>query len=537
MFKLVVTLQRAKTSDRPFGAWCRHLMRTIAAIVVVAATIAATTQAQARPAFSAIAVDARSGKVLYNSNADSLRYPASLTKVMTLYVVFTELRAGRLTRSTRIKISRRAASRTPSKLGLRPGRTITVDHAIRALVTKSANDIATALAEHIGGSESGFAQRMTRTARSIGMTRTTFKNASGLPNAAQKTTARDMATLGIRIQRDFPQYYSYFRLTNFRYGKRNYRNHNKLLGRVAGVDGIKTGYTRASGFNLTTSARRNGKRVVAVVIGARSGKSRNQYMASLVNRMFRTKRLARGTHLALVAGKPPGYKRPTRKIARATPTKPPVPRTKPQVGTGTAGLAEEKTLSALPALPPLPDLPPNTQGSTHVTVHVPPPPASAQPLPTLPAATPPVRPSLASPDPIGLLSASQPAPARSTVVTKTQTADVPQTSLQTFEQGSSSTAGQDETAGVTDLSEHAKTWNIQVGALPTRSDAMNRLANVRARSMHVLGDKPAFTMEVQKGQKVLFRARFSGFSELSANEACQLVKRAGFKCFTLAPRG
>ncbi len=267
-------------------------------------------KAHARQGFAAIAVDARTGKVLYARNADAPRIPASVTKVMTLYILFGEIRRGRYGLGSRLMISRHAAAQQPSKLGLPAGRTISVDDAIRVVVTKSANDIAVAIAENIAGSESAFARRMTRTARAIGMTRTIFRNASGLPRPANVTTARDLATLALRLQRDYPRLYKrYFGLRYARYGRRVFRNHNRLLGRVRGMDGLKTGYTRAAGYNLAASALRNGKRIVAVVLGGRTGRARNAFMARLIEQMFRTKPLRRGTRIAALAGMPPGLSR------------------------------------------------------------------------------------------------------------------------------------------------------------------------------------------------------------------------------------
>ncbi|WP_197059583.1 D-alanyl-D-alanine carboxypeptidase [Thermopetrobacter sp. TC1] len=269
-----------------------------------------TQAAHARQGFAAIAVDARSGRVLFARNADSPRIPASVTKVMTIYMLFREIRAGRLSLHSRIRISRHAASMQPSKLWLKPGQTITVDQAIRALVTKSANDVAAAVAEAIAGSERAFARRMTATARAMGMTRTTFRNASGLPYPPNVSTARDLATLALRIQRDFPRLYKrYFALKYFSFRGRTYRNHNRLLWRVRGMDGLKTGYTRAAGYNLAATVRRNGKRVVAVVLGAPSSRMRNAYMARLLERTIRRRDLVRGTRIAAVAGIPPGLSR------------------------------------------------------------------------------------------------------------------------------------------------------------------------------------------------------------------------------------
>ena len=214
-----------------------------------------TSTAAARQPTASIIIDANTGQTLHAHKADAPRYPASLTKMMTIYILFEELTAQRLKPNTRIRFSDFASSRPPSKLGLEPGETIAVKDAIRMLITKSANDVATAVAEHLAGSESAFARRMTAKARALGMHNTEFRNASGLPHREQLTTARDMATLGIRLQRDFPRRYRMFSQRVFHYRQRRFKNHNRLLGRVNGVDGIKTGYTRASGFNLTTSLR------------------------------------------------------------------------------------------------------------------------------------------------------------------------------------------------------------------------------------------------------------------------------------------
>jgi D-alanyl-D-alanine carboxypeptidase len=260
--------------------------------------------AEARGKFAFISVDASNGKVLYSKDANARRYPASLTKIMTLYILFEELKAGRVKKSTKFKVSRHAAARPPSKLYFKPGQKIRVDHAILALVTKSANDVAATIAENISGSESAFAKRMTRTARRLGMSRTVFKNASGLPNKGQYTTARDMATLGLRVQKDFPQYYGYFKTRSFKYKGHSYRNHNRLLGKYRGVDGIKTGFIRASGFNLTASVRRDGKRIVAVVMGGRTGRSRNNYMVKVLNEALKKVPHRKGVGLASTAGKP-----------------------------------------------------------------------------------------------------------------------------------------------------------------------------------------------------------------------------------------
>jgi D-alanyl-D-alanine carboxypeptidase len=247
------------------------------------APIAPTTEK-----YAAIVVDAKSGKMLYGANSNELRYPASLTKMMTLYMVFEAMDQGRINRTDLIPISRNAAARPPSKLGLKAGQSIPVDTAIRVLVVKSANDVATAVGEFLGGgSEARFAEMMTAKARSLGMTRTTFKNASGLPDPGQVTTATDMARLSILLRRNFPHYYGYFGQTEVTVAGRTIKGHNKAMEMIPGADGLKTGYTRASGFNLATSVNRGGKSVVGVVMGENTAAIRNARMAALMSAYVR----------------------------------------------------------------------------------------------------------------------------------------------------------------------------------------------------------------------------------------------------------
>ncbi len=233
---------------------------------------------------SAMVIDANTGKVLHAQFADEPRFPASLTKMMTLYMLFGEIDAGRLSYDSMIKISARANGMAPSKLGLDVGEEISVLDAIKALVTKSANDVAVAIAEHIGGSEYQFASMMTERARQIGMTSTTFRNASGLPNPNQKSTARDMCTLALRLQDDFPKHYRLFATNSFTFRGKTYKTHNTLMLGFPGMDGIKTGYTRLSGFNLVSSVRTDNKHLVAAVFGGKTAASRNAHMRMLLFR-------------------------------------------------------------------------------------------------------------------------------------------------------------------------------------------------------------------------------------------------------------
>ncbi len=276
---------------------------------VMAATLAAsflmTSNAQAASKHAAIVVDANTGKILYSADADAPRHPASLTKMMTLYMLFEAMEAGRISRASPVPISKHAASMAPTKLGAKAGSSITVETAILSLVTKSANDAAAASAELIGGTEGRFAQMMTAKARAMGMKNTRFYNASGLPDPRQITTARDMAVLGIALRTDFPQYYKYFSVRSFTYGRSRLANHNKLLGRVAGVDGIKTGYTRMSGFNLVSSVSLDNKKLVTVVLGGQSGRSRDAEVASLIKKYLpsASDRTASGGLFAKLTGK------------------------------------------------------------------------------------------------------------------------------------------------------------------------------------------------------------------------------------------
>src|SRR6202140_1198180 len=234
------------------------------------------------PAFSSVIVDGNSGATLSANNPDASRHPASLTKIMTLYLLFERLDAGKMKLDTEMEVSEHASEQAPTKLGLRPGQTIRVEDAIKGLVTRSANDAAVVIAEAIAGDEDDFAKLMTRKARALGMSRTTYRNASGLPDDDQVTTARDQSTLGRAIQDRFPRYYRYFSTVAFNYHGHSIRNHNHLIGSVEGVDGIKTGYTRASGFNLVTSIRRGNRFMVGVVLGGRSGSSRDPIMRNLL---------------------------------------------------------------------------------------------------------------------------------------------------------------------------------------------------------------------------------------------------------------
>ncbi|MGE0500614.1 MAG: D-alanyl-D-alanine carboxypeptidase family protein [Rhizobiaceae bacterium] len=256
-----------------------------------------------RPAsskYAALVVDAATGRTLYQVDANAPRYPASLTKMMTLYLLFEALDSGRVSISDQIPVSDRARGQPPSKLGFKRGQSVDVATAIRALCVKSANDVAVAVAEFLGGDEDRFAAMMIAKARALGMGSTIFRNASGLPDAGQVTSARDMAVLGMALQRRFPHHYGNFSATQFAYAGKTVRGHNELIGNVRGVDGIKTGYIRASGFNIVTSVARGGRRLIVVVMGGETARARNAHVQELIERFLPPAGAASGLDLGAI---------------------------------------------------------------------------------------------------------------------------------------------------------------------------------------------------------------------------------------------
>jgi D-alanyl-D-alanine carboxypeptidase len=268
-------------------------------VLVALLFLSLVNQVQANSRYSSIVIDADTGEVLHESNADATRYPASLTKMMTLYMLFEAIEQHKMTLDTRMKVSIHAASMPQTNIGLLTGDSISVREAIPALIVRSANDVAAVVAEALGNSEANFGRMMTDKARRLGMHSTTFRNASGLPNGEQKTTARDLVTLSTRLMKDFPKHYHYFSTKSFSYKGTTYNSHNRMVRNTSGVDGLKTGFIRASGFNVATSAKRGNRRVVAVVMGGQTAVARDQHMAQLLDRSF-----SRGhtTHVASNTG-------------------------------------------------------------------------------------------------------------------------------------------------------------------------------------------------------------------------------------------
>jgi len=269
------------------GGWTTGLKALLLLwLAILAPAMANATSLYEQPKYAAILMDANTHEVLYARRADELRYPASITKVMTLYLAFEAIEAGKLKLTDRVPISRHAAAQAPSKLGLRAGSSLSVDEAIRVIAVKSANDIAVALGEKLAGTETAFAAKMTAKAHQLGMKNTHFVNASGLPAPKHLTTARDIAIMSMAMIRNFPHYYSYFSQQSYSWGKQTLTNHNHLLGKLPGVDGIKTGFTNAAGFTLAASAVRNGRRLVAVVLGGPSTAARDANVTALINAGF-----------------------------------------------------------------------------------------------------------------------------------------------------------------------------------------------------------------------------------------------------------
>ena len=497
--------------------WVAFGLAVVTGVLAISADPADARQRRKRasynPPYASIVVDANTGAVLQATNADSRRHPASLTKIMTLYLLFERLESGRLKLSTRLPVSAHAAAQAPTKLGLKPGQSIAVEDAILGLVTKSANDAAAVVAEAIGGTEAEFARMMTRKARALGMRRTTYTNASGLPDANQVTTARDQAVLGRAIQERFPRYYHYFATDAFEFRGRSVRNHNRLLGRVDGVDGIKTGYTRASGFNLVTSMHRGRRHVVAVVLGGRSAGLRDARMRDLLSDHIMTASIRRTAPVIAeapaehneqrmaAAGEPvplpPGKPLVLHKVASTTDATASIqpPAAAPAVATAQPRLGSTdpikpmlvKTVSIKPA-----SQPPRTVKAKLASVPLPPPPPPAaaevpEPQPTKVAATaaddtsqPAARPTKAAPE----------KPARSG-------------------------------------------WMIQVGAFGEEKEALVRLSSVQSRVKKLLGGADPFTETVTKGEKTFYRARFAGLDKDQAEAACRALKRSDIACLPL----
>lgn len=517
---------------------CVGHRRTWAFIGVVASlAIAAATPAEAArrktksagghvPLQASIVVDAKTGRILQGDNIDEPRIPASITKVMSLYLLFEQLERGRIRLDTPLQVSAYAASQPPTKLGLRPGSTIEVDDAIKAMVTLSANDVSVVVAENIAGSEEAFAQMMTRKARELGMGATAFYNPHGLPHSPPNiTTARDLSVLGRAIQDRFPKYFAYFGTSSFRYGQRTIRGHNRLLGKVHGVDGIKTGYTRLSGFNLLTSVNTDTRSVVAVVLGGRSGASRDQKMAALIDnhlpRAYAGARTAppvvEGSAVAVAeapirrAPEPPVAAAPVQ-VASASPQAP-VPQATPERKPLDLNTLRPVVASATGASS---TTTPSSTSSVRWQKGQAPLPLNAQAYATLPPED-----AVAAPGP------EQKAALQAKIQTRFEEPP-PAPPVRTA-------ALKPEPKAEAKAEEPKKAvtgWVIQLGATDDETKAREMLDKARSRSGKVLAKAAPFTEKVTVEGSTLYRARFSGFDASGdAEKACKALKRSGFACF------
>jgi D-alanyl-D-alanine carboxypeptidase len=503
------------------------------------------------PAYASIVVDVNSGAVMQSSNPDSPRHPASLTKIMTLYLLFERLEQGKITLNTDLPVSAHAAVQAPSKLGLKPGESIRVETAIRAIVTKSANDVAVIVAEALGGDEANFARMMTAKARALGMTQTVYRNASGLPDDQQITTARDQATLGRAIQDRFPNQYRYFATRTFDYRGNSIRNHNHLLGTVDGLDGIKTGYIHESGFNIVTSVRRGNHHIVAVVFGGRTASARDARVLGLIESNVNvaavkrtapmvvegwetaqaakdiarkdTKdskeedrtgsapvRVASVTPTSVAADAPaPGSTEPIKPNAVKTVTVhpgnmqtaslSPLPSDNRQLAPApaVASAASVTTINTVKSESAPPQLPPPQWPAPQVSAAAPPPQPPAAPLAPPPGARPGVLGTL--PAKVASVSKNVPVPAAAAIEPVIKRSG----------------------------------WLVQVGAFDDEKEAKQRLDLAQSKAKDLLGRAEPFTEKTSKGEKTMFRARFAGLQKEGAEAVCKQLKRHEIPCMFL----
>lgn len=490
------------------------------------------------PEFSSIIVDGKSGAILEADHPDGLRHPASLAKVMTLYLLFKQLASGKMTLNTEMPISAHAAAQQPTKLGLRPGQTLRVEDAIEGIVTLSANDAAVVISEDIGGTEENFAKMMTREARALGMTRTVYRNASGLPNDEEVTTARDQSILARAIQDRFPQYYHFFSVTAFKFHGRTIRGHDHLLGSVAGVDGMKTGFTYASGFNLMTSMHRGNRFLIGVVMGGRTAASRDAAMRRLL-----AENIAKAATVRTVAaitehyGSERAASPATRSVARPSPI----------------ALLSQAAAAIPPAQPRVAPAPLTSGVIDGQSAAMP---GSTAPMQPVKVKTVQIRMA-----PVGLVTSAiargrgEVADASNAVVPRTEMPPqpaghgtghgllgvLPASSSASANSPAVAYAAPDRQPDATDRqSEGIKSmdihtgWMVQVGALDSESEAQQRIAKARDRAHGLLSKASPFTEPVvTKHDHKLFRARFAGLNRDHAEAVCRALKHSDIPCIAL----
>lgn len=546
------------------------------------------------PQFASIIVDGNSGAVLQATSPDGLRHPASLTKIMTLYLLFERLESGKMKLDTEMPVSQHAADQDPTKLNLRAGQTIRVEDAIKGLVTRSANDAAVVIAEAIAGDEDDFAAMMTRKARALGMSKTVYRNANGLPNDEQVTTARDQATLGRAIQERFPRYYRYFSTTSFNWHGESIRNHNHLLGSVEGVDGIKTGYTRSSGFNLVTSMRRGNRHLIGVVLGGRSGGSRDAIMRNLLAENIEkgatihtvaavTERNSADANTEVAdASDSPARPAPQVQVAAAPASEAAAPRPAPRLSALAAATAAMPPVQTKPEARPTEskiEPAPLTNGVI-----------ASQPLSLIPGSSEPMKPVRvktvqvkAGAVKVASAASTQVAPqvtntisprtdvaetsgavvARADLLNKPEPvrAEVARTELPQQPAGFGTGNGilgvlpAGATPAVAPVAKLASAdpapqpiqmsattkpvvthsgWIVQVGALESESEAQQRIEAARSSARGLLSKADPFTEPVvARDNRKLYRARFAGLERDQAEAVCRALKRADISCMTV----
>jgi D-alanyl-D-alanine carboxypeptidase len=536
------------------------------------------------PAFSSIMVDGNSGAVLQANNPDALRHPASLTKIMTMYLLFEKLESGKMTLDTEMDVSKYASEQAPTKLGLRPGQTLRVEDAIKGLVTRSANDAAVVIAEAVAGDEDDFAKLMTRKARALGMSRTVYRNANGLPNDEQVTTARDQSTLGRAIQDRFPRYYRYFSTASFNWRGSTIRNHNHLIGSVEGVDGIKTGYTRASGFNLVSSMRRGNRHLVGVVLGGRSTASRDNIMRNLLAENYE-KGATRRTVAAITERNPndantevaeaEADERPTQmkqvngavQVASAAPETIEAP-----IKAAAPVVVKPSVMAAATAAMPLPPRKPEPAMLSSGVIQ-------GEPMELIPGSSDPMKPVRVKTVQVKSGQFKTASNANETAATPTSrneptrlaTAETTNSLYQRSEmprQPANFGTGQgilgvlpshspdrqamayadpapaprnapvtqavQQNGAIKPVVANHTGWIIQVGALDSEGEAKLRLDAAREQARGLLGKADPFTETVvSKGDKKLFRARFAGLDKDQAEAVCKTLKRSEISCITI----
>jgi D-alanyl-D-alanine carboxypeptidase len=515
------------------------------------------------PPYAAIVLDANSGNVLHAEKADEPRHPASLTKIMTLYLLFERLDAGKIRLDTQIPVSEHASIQAPTKLGLKPGQTIAVEDAIQAMATKSANDAAVAVAEAIGGSEREFADMMTLKAQALGMRRTVYRNASGLPNDEQVTTARDQALLGRAIQERFPRYARYFATPEFTYHGETMRNHNHLLGHVEGMDGIKTGYTEASGFNLVASVRRNNRHIVSVVMGGSSAGARDARTRGLVEEYIVAAAPPK-TQIAGVAGsKSDTLRKDEPRLAKtriaADPNSSHSDEARPSSATySVASASDDHTAPAAtsggvaqgqPApesvgaekaapTPPASTSPPSHAGETAAAA------TAAEPIKPIQVKTvkvkmPPAQVAALAPPPSSPSPAAAPAASRGSIppaaATPAAASEEPTRARDLIAETIRATTPPESAArlGAPSAPPVHSGWIIQVGAFDAEREARERLTAVQAKIGQKLKHASPFTEAVVAGDKTLYRARFAGIEKDQAEAICRQLKRNDISCMTI----